>query len=268
MMRKSISISHGQEPFSDMKRIFTSLVFLCTAYANSCDYSFYIKAGSGISFSQPINVIAPATTWNEAVQGYNAKLGNQAIAGFAIGCELMSLANLELGVSNRTSFKYRKFQTPVDGGESYTREFDLDVTPIIFSVNLLGREIPCLNWGIGCGKIYPILGAGVGVSYLLITNYRTTGLLPTGGSSPHQSFSAENEYTLRKKFTYSALIGLEYDYNACWALATGYRWLDAGRFKGPRYLRVDTGSAVDIANDSWRMRFRSNEWFVELKIFI
>ena len=260
-----------------MKRILISLSLLAitisgTINAECCcqpqDYSFYVKVGSGISFSESADVVASPTTWNPAVQGYNSKLGNRAIADLSIGCELMHLMDLEVSFSTRSTFEYRKFQTPVAGGDSYTREFDLDVTPILFSVNLLGRDIPCLNWDIACGKIYPIIGAGIGASNLLITNYRTTGLPPSGASAPFASFSAENQYTLRKNFTYTVLVGFEYNYNDYWAIATGYRWFDAGKFKGPRFQRVATGAAVDVAGEEWKMHFRSNEWFVEFKIFI
>jgi opacity protein-like surface antigen len=234
----------------------------------SQDYSFYIKVGSGISCSESANVTDPYPPWNPAIQGYNSNLGNCSIVGLSIGCELVHLVDLEVSISNRSTFEYRKFQTPTTGGGSYTREFDLNVTPILFSANLLGRGIPCFNWSIGCGKIYPIIGAGLGVSNLLITNYRTTGLPPTGDSSPYASFSAENQYTLRKNFTYTLLAGLEYSYNDRWAIGTGYRWFNAGHFKGPRYQRVASGSAVDVDGDQWKMRFRSNEWFIEFKIFI
>lgn len=264
-----------------MKRILASLLTILISgsiHAQCCyepqDYSFYIKAGSGISFSQSANVLAPATTWNPAIEGYNAKLGNQAIGSLAIGCELIPfigcqpvhLMDLEVGVSTRSTFNYNKLQTA--DGTPYKREFDLDVTPILFSINLLGQDIPYLNCNIGCGKFYPILGAGVGVSSLLITNFRTTGLPPTGDSSPFASFSTENQYTRRYNFTYTALVGFEYNYNDTWAIATGYRWLDAGKFKGPRFLRLDTGAAIDVAGQEWEMSFRAHEWFVEFKIFI
>jgi hypothetical protein len=261
-----------------MKRILTSLSLLAitisgTIHAKCCcqprDYSFYIKVGSGISFSELANVVAPPPAWNPAVQGYNSTLGNRAIADLSIGCELMHLMDLEVSIfSNRSTFKYRKFQTPVAGGGSYTREFDLDVTPTLFSVNLLGRDIPCVNWDLACGKIYPMIGFGIGVSNLSITNFRTTGLPPSGASAPFPSFSAENQYALRKNFTYTALVGFEYNYNDYWAIATGYRWFDAGKFKGPQFQRVSTGAAVDVAGEEWKMRFRSNEWFVEFKVFL
>ncbi len=232
------------------------------------DYYFYIKVDSGISFSESAKVVAPSATWSPAIQGYNSKLGNCPIAGFSVGCELFRIVDLEASISNRSTFNYRKFQTSTMGDGSYTRRFDLNVTPILFSANLLGRGIPYLHGNMGRGKIYPILGAGLGVSNLLITNFRTTGLPSTGGSAPDASFSAENQYTLRKNFTYTLFAGLEYSYKNYWAIGSGYRWFNAGHFKGPRYLRVASGSAVDVAGDQWKMRFRANEWFIEFKIFI
>ncbi len=258
-----------------MKRFLATLSFLATTVSGAAQcccqpqaYSFYIKVGSGVSCSTSANVIAPSPPWNPAVQGYDSNLGNCPIANLSIGCEFADVVDLEASISNRSSFEYRKFQTPTAGGGSYTREFDLDVTPILFSANFLGRGIRYFNWDVGCGKIYPVIGAGLGVSNLLITNYRTTGLPSTGDSSPYASFSSENQYTLRKNFTYTVLAGFEYSYNNYWAIATGYRWFDAGHFKGPRYQRVSSGAAVDVGGDEWGIRFRANEWFLEFKIFI
>ena len=248
------------------------LAMTISATAKCCnepkDYSFYIKVGSGISFSESAHIVAPSPPWNPAIQGYNSTLGNCPIVSFSVGCELFHVVDLETNISNRSTFKYRKFQTPTTGGDSYTREFDLNVTPILFSANLLGQRIPYFNWSFGCGKIYPMIGAGLGVSNLLITNFRTTGLPSTGDSSPYASFSAENQYTLRKNFTYTLLAGLEYSYKNCWTIGTGYQWFNAGHFKGPRYQRVTSGSAVDVGSDKWQMQFRANEWFIAFKIFI
>lgn len=250
-----------------------SLLAVVVSEAAACcckpqDYSFYIKVGSGVSSSESANAFAPSPPWNPAVQGYNASLGHCPIASFSVGCEFSHIIDLEFNISNRSTFNYRKFQTSTTDGTSYTRQFDLDVTSILFSVNLLGRGIPCLHWDVGCGKIYPLIGFGLGASNLLITNYRTTELAPTGDSSPYASFSAENQYTLRRNFTYTLLVGFEYSHATTWAIGTGYRWFNAGCFKGPRYQRVASGSAVDVACDTWKMRFRANEWFIEFKIFI
>lgn len=257
-----------------MKRFL--IIFLSTFFAtgimHSCctsgNYSFYIKVDSGVSCSESANACAVNPPWNPAIQGYNATLGKAPIAGLSVGCELSNLVDVEVNISNRSLFKYRKCQTSAEGSEPYTRKFDLDVTSILFCANFLGRGTRCFNWDVCCGKVYPLVGFGLGGSNLLITNFRTTGLPPTGDSAPYASFSAENEYTLRRKFTYALLAGFEYNRHDCWAVATGYRWFNAGHFNGPRYLRVDTGAAVDVACDAWKMRFRAHEWFIEFKIFI
>ena len=233
-----------------------------------CDYNFYLKVDTGISCSESAEVHATSETWTPAVQGYNSSLGNRAIGGLTVGCEFKRLLDLEVSIANRSTFKYRKHQTPVDGDITYTRQFDLGVTDILFSVNLLGRNYPCLNWNIACGTVYPVIGAGVGISNLCITNFRTTGLPPSGDSAPYASFASENQHTSRRNFTYTALIGFEYNYNDIWAISTGYRWFDAGKFNGPRYIRTDTGAAVDVGGNTWKMRFRANEWFVGFKLFI
>ena len=44
----------------------------------------------------------------------------------------MNWIDLEVGVSARSTFKYRKFQTPEPGELPDTREFDLTVLPVLF----------------------------------------------------------------------------------------------------------------------------------------
>lgn len=242
----------------------------CNQTTRTCfeDYAFYTKVGTGVACSEFANVVAPYPPWNEATQGYNAKLGHCPIASVSLGCELWQVVDLEVNFTSRSIFKYRKFQTPTIGGDSYTREFDLNATSILFAANLLGRNIAHCNWQLGCGQLYPMIGVGLGASDLLITNFRTTGLPPTGDSSPYASFSSENQSTLCRNFTYTLLAGFEYNYNDVWAVGTGYRWFNAGSFKGPQYLRAAGGAAVDVASDVWEMRLRANEWFLEFKIFI
>lgn len=258
-----------------MKRLLAALSLLAITVSGTAagydqlqDYSFYIKVGSGISCSEAAHVVAPSPPWTETIQGYNSRLGNCPIGGLSIGYEFCHMVDLEVSISNRSTFEYRKVQIASGGTDSFTRKFDLSITPVLFSINLLGQNMACLNWDIGCGKIYPTLGAGVGASDILITNFRTTGLPPNGDSSPYPSFSTENEYTLRRNFTYTLLAGVEYNYNDSWVIGTGYRWFDAGHFKGPQYLRLSTGSSIDVGSDQWKMRFRANEWYIEFKIFI
>jgi hypothetical protein len=110
-----------------MKRFFVSLFLLALIVLNTnccqpCDYVFYIKVDSGVSGSESAHVCAPNPPWNPAVQGYNANLGISPIAGLSIGCELFDALDIDVTLANRSTFKYRKFQTPTTGGGSYTRE--------------------------------------------------------------------------------------------------------------------------------------------------
>ncbi len=237
-------------------------------YGEFTDYAFYTKLGSGISCSQTAQIVAPYPPWNPALQGYDAKLGNSPIVSFSLGCELGHTVDLQVSIDKRANFKYLKYQTPTTGGDSYTRQFGLNISSVMFTANLLGQKCPYVSKEIGCGKLYPMIGVGLGASHLLISSFRTVGLPPTGDSTPYASFSSENQYTPRKSFTYTLQAGLEYNYHDCWAVGTGYRWFNAGHFAGPRYFRVANGAAVDVGSDTWDIRFRSNEWFIEFKIFI
>ena len=46
-------------------------------------------------------------------------------------------------------------------------------------------------------------------------------------------------------FTYQAMAGLEFRFMECWAISAGYRWFDAGKFKGPKYVRDENGIALE-----------------------
>lgn len=258
-----------------MRYLFTILgaFFITVSTSAKCsttptDYTFYIKASSGFSCSESANVSAPSPLWNRAIQGYNASMGTCPIIGLSVGAEFLHLVDFELSLSNRSTYEYKKLQTPVDGGDSYTRRFDLDVTPILLNVQLLGASIESLHLNTRYGKIYPTIGFGIGVSRLLITNFRTTDLPSTGDSFPYPSFSAENQYTLRTNFTYMVLAGVEYNHQDRWAINLGYRLLNSGYFSGPQYLRVSSGSSVDVGKNQWKMRYVANELCIELKLFI
>jgi opacity protein-like surface antigen len=237
----------------------------------------YLKLASGASFAQKARVYASPAVWDLAEQGYNSELGTRPIIGGGIGYEFCSLLATDLIASYRPNFKYSKFQTtPASSAAAgnlgnKTRRFDLDVTSLMLSFYLNGLGLDQTHWKLGekAGSLYPILGIGIGASQLKVFNFRSTGLPPVNpalDSSP--SFGSENQYSIRYRFTYQALAGLEYRYNDRWALSTGYRWFDAGRFKGPEYIRDPNGIALDTENKEWRISFAAHELFVELKVFL
>lgn len=247
----------------------------CCCQDTGCS-SFYLKYGSGASVSRKAHVKAPLAIWDEAVQGYNADLGARPIFNAGLGYEFGPIFSTDLLLSYRPHFTYKKFQTGIQNGVQgflgdKTRRFHLDVLSLMGTAYVSGHGFDCLNWSVGCdcGEFYPLLGVGAGVSRMQIFDFRSTGLPavdPDVYTSP--GFGSENEYLVRYRFTYQVMAGLEYRFNDRWAISTGYRWFDAGRFKGPRYLREPSGIAFDVGGDEWRMNFSAHEWFIELKVLL
>lgn len=241
-----------------------------------CEGKFYLKLGSGVSFSQRLHVKALLPFWDTAQQGYNASVGTRPILGMGLGYEINPCYSLDLTLSNRPQYKYRKFQIPIPGTATpgflgtKTRKFDLDISTLMLTGYLSGQNFGCTCWNIGSGAIYPVFGAGVGVSRVNIYNFRATGLPSVNPvADPSAAFSSENEYTLRYVLSYQIMAGLEYRYCDQWSLSMGYRWFDVASFKASRYLRSANGSALDIGGDNMmKIKFAAQELFIEFKVFI
>jgi hypothetical protein len=238
----------------------------------------YLKFGSGASISTKSHISAPVAVWDPANQGYDSKLGTRPIVDGGFGYEFCPYAASDIMLAYRPNFKYTKFQTSENTFNTpgflpeKTRRFNLDLLSLMGTIYLQGRDVRYLNWRLpSCfGEIYPIIGGGVGVTQVKIYNFRATGLPPNDpAQSSLLSFSAENQYTIRYRFTYQLMGGLEYRFKNRWALAAGYRWFDLRRFKGPRYFRDREGDSFDAGrNNEWKIDFSANEAFVELKLFL
>lgn len=244
---------------------------------NQVSDQFYIKIGTGASFAEKARVNAPATIWDPANQGYTSRLGTRPIFAFGIGVQsICSSFSTDLVYSFRPQYKYRKFQTTVASSTTpgnlgaKTREMDLDVSSLMLSGYWSGFGCEALTWRPGCsGSITPFLGAGVGLSRLTIYNFRSTGLPSVDPTvNPAPGFGSDNAYTVRTNFTYQLMAGLEYHFCDLWTLSLGYRWLDAGRYKGPSFIRRPPGTALDIRGSEWRARFEAQEILLELKFAI
>lgn len=235
------------------------------------DQGFYIKAGSGASFAQTAHISAPSVIWDPAVQGYNSGLGVAPILLGGLGYDSPWIS-ADVTVSYRPNFDYNKFQTPTNNSTpgtlgQTTRRFNLDVGSLMLTLYLNGRCIDALNWKTSdFSSIYPIIGGGVGGSQMTISNFRSTGLPSLADGLP--SFASENQYTLKYRFTYQVMAGFEFRYRDVCGLSIGYRWFDVNQFKGPRYLRDSEGNAIDVQNNTWRIKFGANEFFLEFKVFL
>lgn len=242
--------------------------------ACKCTKNFYIKIGTGGSFSLKADVCAPTRIWDPAVEGYNSDLSKTGIVEAGVGYDFCDYFSGDVTVSFRPGFEYNKFQTgiPTDNVVNFlgnkTRRFKLDVSSVLFNGYLRGYGFDCLNWNIGCNgsSIYPIVGAGVGVSRFTIYDFISTGL-PSVVAEGIPAFGSDYAYTARHEFTYQAAVGLEYLDCDGWALSAGYRWFAGKRFKGPSYIRRSSGLALDIHGFEWNQHLRANEVFVQLKLY-
>ncbi len=232
---------------------------------------FYLKVGSGASFSTKANISAPSSVWDPAQQGYSARLGTTAIGLAGVGYDSPYVTG-EVTVSCRPDYNYSKYQVPTTTATpgtigTTTRRFDLDVSSAMFSLYLNGRGFKYLHCEAGRGGVfYPMVGGGVGVSQMTLYNFRSTGLPTVADGFP--SFASENEYSVSYRFTYQVMAGLEYRYHDMFAISLGYRWFDVAQFNGPRYIRDSEGNAVDVQSNTWKIKFKANEVFLELKLFL
>lgn len=243
----------------------------------SWDEHLYLKLGTGYSFSRKAQVHAPAEIWDLAVEGYDNDLGGAPIIAAGIGYDIGQWLSTDIMFSYRPGYKYRKFQigipdprTPGFIMSNRVRRFHLDVTTVMWNVYANGRFCKdYLCWNMGCmpGDFYPVLGAGIGMSRFKIFDFRSTGL-PSVDATGIPAFGVASEYCVSYHFTYQLTAGLEYNYCDRWAICLGYRWFDAGKFKGPRYVRTALGHAHDFGQYVWDMRLRTHEVLLEVKFFL
>ncbi len=235
------------------------------------DQGFYIKLGSGPSFANEAEIKAPLSIWDTAAEGYNGSLGTAPIVLAGLGYD-SSFVSTDITASYRPNYNYKKYQTPTTTdtiGElgSTTRRFTLDVASIMETIYLNGRGWRWLDWKVGhCSSIFPVIGGGVGISQMKLSNFRSTGLSPIVGSFP--SFASENQYSVQYKFTYQLMGGFEFRYKNLCGLSMGYRWFDVGQFNSSQYLRSADGTAMDIGSNPWKIKFAANELFIEFKVFL
>lgn len=267
-----------------LRRFFYTCVLFFPTYlaAFCCDQGqFYLKASSGVSFSETAKINATPLEWDASPQGYNSRLGNTGIISAGIGYEFPCILALDVTVAYRPGYNYRKFQTtsasdtPGFLGEK-TRQFDLDVYTAMFNVYLSGKGVEWLEWNWECipVKIYPLVGAGIGYNQLNINNFRSVPTaVPVLDCQGHPfvepgTFGSESPLTERFHFAYQIMAGVEARICDQWAISLGYRYFDAGRFNGPQYIRNPCGEAVNVKGNVWKIDFKANEIFFELKVYL
>lgn len=238
----------------------------------SASQQAYFKISPGVSFPLKPNIQALPPTWDDVIEGYNSSLGTRPNIGIGAGYEMCSWGAAEVNLTYRGAFNYNKFQRPTPGAVFNTlpdkeRRFRMEALTLMGSFFVTGRDFSCLTWNCGSASVYPIVGFGLGTSRIPIWDFRATCLPSNEDSGPYNTFSSENQYSLRWKFTYQVSGGIEYRSCDNWAIGVNYRWFDAGRLGGPRYFRSNSGQSFDVGCDVWKISLKANELVFDLKTF-
>ena len=142
--------------------------------------SWYLAGGAGYSDSTRIHIWTDPALWDASVQGYSNDMGSSAVLFFGVGRYLSDYLRLDARVEHRGHYHFTKYQTGEDTGtNNFTsteriREFQLDSNAVLASAWLdLGHVSDALLWRIQSMAIEPFVGAGLGVDYLSVKNFKT-----------------------------------------------------------------------------------------------
>lgn len=238
---------------------------------------FFVKIMSGASFTRNSRISAPSSFWDPAPEGYNSRLGTGPIIGGGVGYQFSEWFSADITVAHRWSYKYNKFQSGVPNPgtpaalSDKTRHFSLQSTSFMFTPRINGKGMEKLHYKFCNGGILaPFAGVGIGFALNRMNNFRTT-IAPnsnTGGFNGAASIGSSS--VTKTSLAYQFETGLEYLCNK-WGFSVGYRWFDAGKFRGPNNVIAGTAQPgnpiVGVSVPPWRGRLRAHEVFAEITYY-
>ena len=223
--------------------------------------SLYFKVGSGGSYSMNTGIDANPTTWDPAIQGYDANVGKTALYSAAIGYNFTPLVSFDFEYIYRPSYHYSKFQTAAASAntlnyssDSKTRYFNLQSNSVMGNLYLHGKGLSDhLVWNTGYGfSLEPFIGAGLGVAFNTVSNFHT--IRSTGVS---QSFQPDN---LRSSIAWQLSAGLNFYNDGNFNLGAGYRYYNGETF-------TSESTFIDWQNTTlypWSGTISANEFFITI----
>lgn len=231
---------------------------------------YFIAVGSGISFANSASPYIENSLWSDAIEGYDASLGNVPLYTAALGYIISNALNIDVSYTFRGFYTYKKPQTspPSVNNQlsSRTRYFDLSSNALLFDVTLDGAVYPALKYSAwNHGFIQPFIGAGLGVSYNTVSNFHTI----LAGSNVVTS-TALSKTTASLAYQFNA--GLEWVYER-FSFDIGYRYFNAGSYESNNYLLTNyTGptQTSSVASPKttvpWKDTLSANEIFFTAKV--
>ncbi|MDI9818080.1 MULTISPECIES: outer membrane protein [unclassified Legionella] len=237
--------------------------------------TWYLVGGGGYSHSRDAGIRVDPAVWDFAIQGYSDNLDSTALLFAGVGRYITDYLRIDVRAEHRGDYHYSKFQTGLDTGtpsftgDARTRKFDLSSDSVMLSGWLdLGHLYPNLLWETNQFSIQPFVGAGLGVNYMNVKDFRTIGA-PFGVN--RFEIASINQTTTSSKFAWHASAGLSAKFTERTSLAVGYNYFDGGKIPFPDFIYSSLSAPSGRSGVSvtpWRGRLKANEVFAELRVLI
>jgi opacity protein-like surface antigen len=232
--------------------------------------TIYMTLRAGGSISEKASVVAPLTYWDLAPEGYNDNVGHSQVLGASVGYVISPLFQFEMGLDNRSSFKYKKHQSApsftlsdFDWGPRI-RAFEINNTTVMSSLFVNGSGMPSpIAYK---GKTYtidPFIGVGIGVACNGLDKLHSLQSNP-----PYRAFSVMTSEHTTQEFAYQFMAGFDIKTNRKIAIGFSYRYLDAGAFQSSNHLSDNSNTTTlssGTAVPAWSGKLRINEVYATLK---
>lgn len=229
--------------------------------------TWYLTGGGGGSMSRTVHIKTDPAVWDFAIEGYSNDMRSAGIAFFGVGRYLMPYLRLDARFEHRSKYHYTKLQTGSSNTPNFTsslrkREFDLESNVLMGSAWLdLGDLWQQFLWTYHDMAFQPFVGAGLGIDYLTVTNFKTD--TNPGGPRP-VSIRSDNPLSNGNRFTWHVGAGLEGKISERTTLAAGYNYFDGGSIPFPNYLFTPVNFTA--STHSWKGRFTANEVYGEIRV--
>lgn len=232
---------------------------------------WYLVGGAGYSESAHINIFANPDVWDNADQGYSNNMGSSASLFFGVGRYLTDYLRLDVRGEHRGTYTFSKFQTGSDTGtpnftaNARIREFDLSSNTVMASAWLnFGSLSPNLIWKIRALDIEPFFGAGAGVDYINVKDFKTR--INPFNPRPYE-YASVNQMSTGSSFAWHISAGLQTHLTERTHLAIGYNYFDGGDIPFPTYL-LASSTTNSRSTLPWSGTFKANEAYAELRVVI
>ncbi|RUR18898.1 hypothetical protein ELY21_06650 [Legionella sp. km535] len=237
--------------------------------------SWYLTGGAGASWSNDADITVDSTIWDFSNQGYSDNLGSSALLFFGVGRYITDYLRVDARFEHRGDYDYSRYQTGANTGvtgftgDERTRKFKLDSNSVMVNGWVdLGTLNSKLLWQVGTFSVQPFVGAGIGVDYLNVKDFRTI-TAPFGVG--RTEIASVNQTSTDSEFAWRVGAGLTAQLTQRTSLAIGYDYFDGGNIPFPDYILSSLSAPsgrTGVNVTPWKGSFTANEVYAELRVLI